>query len=67
MGEIRYLPSAGGLTPEQRRYWSGQAAYWGERQEEAERAMNYAVKQRDTALQMLGMLAIGGGTDNEPA
>lgn len=44
-----------------RQYWLEQAGYWGEKEEDAERALEYAKKQRAKALRMLGMLGIREG------
>lgn len=61
MGELFYLPEPADLTPEQREYWHGQAAYWGVMEETAMTALEYAQRQREDALRMLGMLGIERG------
>jgi hypothetical protein len=61
MGEVIYLPTPDKLTPEQRAHWQEQAAYWAVTQENAERAVEYAGRQRENALRMLGMLSIERG------
>ena len=58
MGEIIYLPIPKTLTPEQRQHWFEQAGYWGEREEDAFRALEYAQRQREAALRMLGMIGV---------
>lgn len=60
MGEVIKMPTPENLTPEQREYWHGQAAYWCIKEEDALTALNYAHGQRSEALRMLGMI----GTDN---
>lgn len=59
--EIIYLPTPTDLTPEQREHWHEQAAYWAVRQEDAERALEYASRRRESALRILGMLGAENG------
>lgn len=61
MGEIIYLPTPDKMTPEQRQHWLDQAGYWSEHEEIAQRALEYAQRQRENALRMLGMLGIERG------
>lgn len=58
---VVYLPTPKDLTPEQCEYWQGQAAYWGVREEDAMTALEYAQRQRESALRMLGMLGVEKG------
>jgi hypothetical protein len=63
MGEIDnvvYLPIKP-TTPEQRQHWLDQAAYWLVKQEDAERAVEYAGRQRENALRILGMIGVENG------
>ena len=55
---VVYLPVPAELTPEQRQHWFEQAGYWGEQEEIANRALEYAQRQRENALRMLGMLGV---------
>ena len=57
--EIFYLPTPI-LTNEQRQHWQTQAAYWCVNEEAATMALEYAQRQRENALRMLGMLAERG-------
>jgi hypothetical protein len=61
MGEVIYLPVPEQLTSEQRQHWQSQAAYWGVREEDAQTALEYAQRQRENALRMLGMLGVENG------
>lgn len=63
MGEIIYLPVPNNVTPEQRQHWFDQAGYWGEVEENAQRALEYAQRQREAALRMLGMLGVEKGLE----
>lgn len=58
MSEIIYLPVPSNLTPDQKQHWLDQAGYWGEHEENAHRALEYAQRQREAALRMLGMLGV---------
>jgi hypothetical protein len=58
---IRYLPTPETLTPDQRDHWHTQASYWAVKEEDAERAVEYAGRQRENALRMLGMVGIEQG------
>lgn len=58
---VVYMPTPKILTPEQRDYWHMQAAYWGEHEEISQRAIEYAQRQRENALRMLGMLGVERG------
>lgn len=49
------------LTPEQRAYWHGQAAYWAVEEETATILLENAQRRRESALRMLGMLGYEGG------
>lgn len=60
--KIYYLPTQR-LSPEQRQHWFDQAGYWGEQEEAAARALEYAQRQREHALRMLGMIGIERGLD----
>lgn len=60
---MTYLPIPKSLTPEQREYWQGQAAYWGVQEENAMTALEYAQRQRESALRMLGMLGVEQGLE----
>lgn len=60
---IRYLPTPTELNPEQREYWLGQAGYWGVKEEDAMTALEYAQRQREVALRMLGMLPVERGLE----
>lgn len=60
---VVYLPVPQTLTPEQRVHWHDQAAYWACREEDAERALEYAQRQRENALRMLGMIATEQGLE----
>jgi len=61
MGEIIYLPTPDNITPEQREHWQEQAAYWCIKAEDAMTALEYAQRQRENALRMLGMLGVERG------
>ena len=61
MGELIYLPTPAKLTPEQRRHWHDQAAYWGVHEEYVQTALDYAQRQRENALRMLGMIGVENG------
>jgi hypothetical protein len=63
MGELIHLPTPESITPEQREYWQGQAAYWCIKQEDAMTALEYAQRQREAALRMLGMLGTERGLE----
>lgn len=63
MGEVLFLPPPETLTIEQRQHWQDQAAYWLIRQEDAERALDYAARQRENCLRVLGMLQLELGLD----
>jgi len=63
MGEVIYLPPPDDVTPEQRQHWQEQAAYWGVKEEDAMTALEYAQRQRENALRMLGMLGVERGLD----
>lgn len=63
MAEIIYLPVPSQLDPEQRQHWQDQAAYWLITQENAERAVEYAGRQRENSLRMLGMIGTERGLD----
>lgn len=56
MGEVVYLPVPE-LSTEQRQHWHEQAAYWAIKEEDALTALEYAQRQRQAALRMLGMIA----------
>lgn len=58
---VRYLPTPAELTPEQREHWQSQAAYWCVREEDAQRAVEVAQRNREAALRMLGMLGVERG------
>jgi hypothetical protein len=64
VGEVIFMPVPATLTLPQREYWQEQASYWLIKQEDAERALDYAARQRDNALRMLGMLGIERGLDD---
>jgi hypothetical protein len=61
MDNVTYLPVPDKMTPEQRQHWHEQAAYWAVRQEDLEVALEYAQRQREAALRMLGMLGTEHG------
>jgi hypothetical protein len=61
VGEIVYLPTPKELTSDQQEHWHTQAAYWAIRQEDAERAVEYAGRQREDCLRMLGMIGVERG------
>lgn len=63
MAEIIYLPVPSQLTTEQRQHWQDQAAYWLIKEEDAERAVEYAGRQRENSLRMLGMIGVERGLD----
>jgi len=63
MGEVIHLPTPETLTPDQRQHWFDQAGYWGEQEEAAHRALEYAQRQRENALRMLGMIATERGLE----
>lgn len=63
MGEVIQFPTPESITPEQRDYWQGQASYWCVKAEDAMTALEYAQRQRENALRMLGMLAAERGLD----
>lgn len=63
MGEVIFMPVPDALTPEQREYWHTQAAYWGEHEEYAIRALEVAQRGRENALRMLGMLGVEKGLE----
>lgn len=65
MGNIVYLPTPKTLLPEQRQHWQDTAAYWGCREDDAATALEYAQRQRENALRMLGMLATERGLSND--
>jgi hypothetical protein len=65
IAEVIYLPTPNTLTPDQKQYWLDQAAYWGEHQETSQRAVEYAARQRENALRMLGMIGIERGLHEE--
>lgn len=58
---VVYLPVPRELTGNQRQYWYQQAAYWAVKQEDADKASEYAGRQRESALRMLGMLGVERG------
>lgn len=58
---VHYIQPPKVMTPEQRTYWHSQAAYWAITQENAERAVEYAGRQRESALRMLGLLGVEKG------
>ena len=64
MGEVIAFPTPGELTPEQRDYYHKQAAYWGVREDDAYTALEYAQRQRQKALRMLGMLGVEHGLED---
>jgi len=64
---VRYLPVPRQLTPEQRQHWRDQAAYWGVKEEDSMTALEYAQRQRENALRMLGMIETERGLGDEPA
>jgi hypothetical protein len=57
---VIYLPVPR-LDAEQRQHWLDQAAYWGEHEEYAMRALEVAQRGRENALRMLGMIATERG------
>ena len=57
------MPTPESLTPQQREHWQDQAAYWAIKQEDAERAVEYAARQRENALRMLGMIGVENGLE----
>lgn len=61
--EIIPFPQPNELTPEQRDYFHQQAAYYDEVEQVAQRTVEYAQKQREHALRMLGMLAMRPNLD----
>lgn len=63
MGEIIYLPIPE-LDPEQRQHWHMMAAYWAEHEESSLKALEYAQRQRESCLRMLGMIATERGVEN---
>lgn len=58
---VIYLPPPEHPTPEQRAHWHEQAAYWSEVQESSQRQVEYAGRQREEYLRLLGMLAVEKG------
>lgn len=66
MGEIVYLPTPKELTTEQRQHWHDQAAYWAIKEEDSLRALEYAQRQRENSLRMLGMLGTELGLSDLP-
>lgn len=64
MGEVVFLPTPTSLTPPQREHWQTQASYWAIKLEDAERAVEYAARQREDCLRMLGMLGVERGLDD---
>jgi hypothetical protein len=60
---VTYLPIPETLTAEQREHWQSQAAYWGVREEDAMAAVEYAQRQREHALRMLGILSVEHGLE----
>lgn len=63
MGELIFMPTPSHLNPEQRVHWREQAAYWACREEDAVAALEYAQRQRENALRMLGMIGVEKGLD----
>ena len=57
------FPTPQTMTPDQRQHWLDQAGYWGEVEETAQRALEYAQRQRENALRMLGMLTTERGLE----
>ena len=62
MGEVVYLPVEP-KTPEQRQHWQDMAAYWAVKAEDAERALEFAQRQREGCLRLLGMLGTEAGLE----
>lgn len=60
---IRYLPIPKELTSDQTDHWRTQAAYWGVVQEDTITALEYAQRQRENCLRMLGMLPVERGLE----
>lgn len=58
---VSYLPIPQQMTGEQRQHWQDQAAYWLIKQEDLEVAMDYALRQRENCLRMLGMVGTERG------
>lgn len=58
MAEYIKRPQPSELTPTEREYWQQQAAYWGEKQDNSNTALEYATRQRNFALVKLGMLSV---------
>ena len=54
---VIYMEVPKQMTPEQRQHWHDQAAYWGVHEEISQTSLEYAQRQRENALRMLGMLA----------
>jgi hypothetical protein len=59
-----FMPTPKVLSQDQREHWQDQAAYWAVKQEDAERAVEYAGRQRENSLRMLGMLGVERGLDD---
>lgn len=58
--EVVYLPPPRreDMTPEQVEHWQHQASYWAIREEDSHTALEYAQRQRENCLRMLGMLPL---------
>lgn len=61
---VAHLPVPGQLTPTQRQHWLDQAAYWEVREEDSAKSLEYAQRQRQRALRILGMLPEEKGLDD---
>jgi hypothetical protein len=61
--KIYHLPPPKELTPEQRLHWQERAADWEIQAEDSLRAYEYACRQRESALRMLGMIAVERGLE----
>lgn len=59
--EIIQFPVPQEMTGEQRQHWHDQAAYWCVVEENAMTALEYAQRQRENALRMLGMIGVERG------
>lgn len=58
---VTYLPIPQQMTAQQRQHWHDQAAYWGVIEEDAQTKLEYAQRQRENCLRMLGMVGTERG------